>query len=81
MIVPPWPGVTSALGCLMVDLMHDFSRSVTSQGERHDLASLESELSAMDEEARARLLAEGVGAKGQKSCATSICVMSANGAR
>jgi N-methylhydantoinase A len=63
MIVPAWPGVTSALGCLMVDLMHDFSRSVTIQGERRDLASLESELSAMDEEARARLLAEGVGAE------------------
>jgi N-methylhydantoinase A len=61
MIVPPWPGVTSALGCLMVDLMHDLSRSVTSQGERPDLAALENELLAMDTEAKARLLAEGVG--------------------
>ncbi len=60
MIVPAWPGVTSALGCLMVDVMHDFSRSVTSQDERPDLAGLENDLRSMDEEARTRLLAEGV---------------------
>jgi len=61
MIVPLWPGITSALGCLMVDLMHDFSRSVTSQDERPHLDKLESELKSMDEQARARLLSEGVG--------------------
>src|SRR5258708_34478297 len=26
-IVPPNPGVTSALGCLLVDMQHDFSES------------------------------------------------------
>ena len=33
-IVPPNPGVTSALGCLLVDMQHDFSRKLHGRRRR-----------------------------------------------
>lgn len=59
-IVPPWPGVTSAFGCLMVDLMHDFSKSVTTSMNGSGVGQFEKELKEMEEEALARLKDEGV---------------------
>lgn len=59
-IVPPWPGVTSALGCLMVDLRHDFSKTATENVKGSGVDQLEAELKRMEEEALERLEDEGV---------------------
>jgi N-methylhydantoinase A/oxoprolinase/acetone carboxylase beta subunit len=45
---------------LVVDIMHDFSRSVVSQAQRLDLHNLKIELKSLDEQTLAGLLAEGI---------------------
>src|SRR4029077_9368814 len=42
-IVPPNPGVTSALGCLLVDVQHDFSESYFAGADDADPAAIEAE--------------------------------------
>lgn len=59
-IVPPNPGVTSALGCLLVDMQHDFSESYIKGASEADPAELEAEFSRMEKEAVDRLTHEGV---------------------
>jgi N-methylhydantoinase A len=59
-LVPPNPGVTSALGCLLVDVQHDVTQMYLSKVEAVDLADLEQGFRALEEEGRARLLNEGV---------------------
>ncbi len=39
-LVPPWPGITSALGCLTADVRHDFVQSVNELLERLEPAAL-----------------------------------------
>jgi len=39
-IVPPNPGVTSALGCLLVDVQHDFSGSYFAAADDADPAAI-----------------------------------------
>ena len=55
-LVPPWPGITSALGCLTADVRHDFSRSLN---QRLDALSLERIYAILGEHAAegARLIA------------------------
>jgi N-methylhydantoinase A len=60
-LVPPNPGITSALGCLLVDVRHDLSNMFVSRTDRTDLAALEAELARLEEEARQLLRNEGVG--------------------
>jgi N-methylhydantoinase A len=62
-IVPPNPGVTSALGCLLVDIQHDFSDSFMRAAESTDPADLEAAFQRIEDEARAQLTREGVEAK------------------
>src|SRR6056297_1163780 len=62
-IVPPNPGVTSALGCLLVDIQHDFSDSFMRSAEDTDPAEIESAFQRIEDEARAQLTREGVEAK------------------
>ncbi len=59
-IVPPSPGTTSALGCLLVDIRHDFS--VMYQGNASDIdpVTLEERFLGLEQEARERLRFEGV---------------------
>lgn len=62
-IVPPSPGVTSALGCLLVDIQHDFSDSFMRAAEGTEPAEIESAFQRIEDEARAQLTREGVEAK------------------
>nr|WP_283817965.1 hydantoinase/oxoprolinase family protein [Bradyrhizobium jicamae] len=59
-IVPPNPGVTSALGCLLVDMQHDFSQSCMVGADEADSADIEAQFVALEKEALARLTHEGV---------------------
>lgn len=59
-IVPPNPGVTSALGCLLVDMQHDFSESCMVGADHADPADIEARFARLEQEALARLAHEGV---------------------
>jgi N-methylhydantoinase A len=59
-IVPPNPGVTSALGCLLVDIQHDFSESYLAGADSADPAAIETEFGRLEQEALERLAHEGV---------------------
>lgn len=59
-IVPPSPGVTSALGLLFVDLVHDFSRSLIVPVEAANPTQIEHLFREMEEAARAALRRDGV---------------------
>jgi N-methylhydantoinase A len=59
-IVPPNPGVTSALGCLLVDIQHDFSETYLSGAADADPAALDAAFARLETEALERLQHEGV---------------------
>lgn len=59
-IVPPAPGVTSALGCLLVDIQHDLGISYIKPVADADAGEIEKEFQTLEKEARARLSKEGV---------------------
>lgn len=59
-VVPANPGVTSALGCLLVDIRHDLSAMFTGLASETDPAAVESQFTALEKEATARLRHEGV---------------------
>ena len=59
-LVPPNPGVTSALGCLLVDIQHDISRMYLSKAENVDVRDLETTFRELEVEGRERLVTEGV---------------------
>lgn len=61
-IVPPNPGVTSALGCLLVDIQHDFSESYLVGAGDADPAAIEAAFERLEGEAIDRLAHEGVAA-------------------
>jgi N-methylhydantoinase A len=60
-IVPPNPGVTSALGCLLVDIQHDLAESYIRAADDADPAAIEAEFVALEREAWDRMHHEGVG--------------------
>lgn len=59
-IVPPNPGVTSAMGCLLVDIQHDFSDSFMMQASDTKPEELEEAFTKIEKEAVERLRHEGV---------------------
>ena len=59
-LVPPAPGVTSALGCLLVDVRHDLSKMFLAGAEDADLAELNEAFGELEAEGRARLAAERI---------------------
>jgi N-methylhydantoinase A len=59
-LVPPSPGITSALGCLLVDVRHDLSAMFLAHVDDVDRGALESEFGKLEAEARERLAVEGV---------------------
>ena len=59
-IVPPNPGITSALGCLLVDLQHDFAESYLMPTSSADPAELQRRFEALEATAAERLSHEGV---------------------
>ncbi|MFC3227932.1 hydantoinase/oxoprolinase family protein [Marinibaculum pumilum] len=61
-LVPPHPGVTSALGCLLVDIQHDLSSMFLGRVDEVAPADVEAEFRKLEAEATERLQAEGVAA-------------------
>ncbi|MFB9777598.1 hydantoinase/oxoprolinase family protein [Brevibacterium otitidis] len=59
-VVPPSPGVTSALGCLLVDIQHDLSTMYTAVASTADSDDLEQQFAALESTAAERLRHEGV---------------------
>lgn len=59
-VIPPHPGVTSAQGCLLVDIRHDISRMYQSPVESIDSADLKKQYRELIDEARDRLKHEGI---------------------
>ena len=59
-IVPPHPGVTSAMGCLLVDIQHDLLTTYLVDAAVADPAAIEAEFAKLEDEARNRLAKEGV---------------------
>ncbi len=59
-IVPPDPGITSAVGCLLVDLQHDLAESCLVAAADADAAQLQGRFEALEAGAAERLAHEGV---------------------
>lgn len=59
-VVPPHPGITSAQGCLLVDIRHDLSTMFHADARSVDRQQLETEFGKLESEAIARLDREGV---------------------
>jgi N-methylhydantoinase A len=59
-VVPPNPGITSALGCLLVDVRHDLSTMFLGHVDAVDREELEGEFRKLEAEARERLQHEQV---------------------
>jgi N-methylhydantoinase A len=59
-VVPPYPGITSALGCLLLDVRHDLFRTYLASAEGASSSALEVEFKSLEEEARERLAVEGI---------------------
>jgi N-methylhydantoinase A len=59
-LVPPNPGITSALGCLLVDIRHDLAEMHLARTSVADPRELEAEFKKLEAEGRERLAAEGV---------------------
>jgi N-methylhydantoinase A len=62
-IVPANPGVTSALGCLLVDIRHDLSQMYNQAVADVDHDDLQARYAELEEEATRRLQHEGVSAE------------------
>ena len=63
-LLPPHPGILSALGVAIADVVKDYSRTVMLRGDDMDRARLEEEFHGMESQARAELGREGLPAEG-----------------
>lgn len=59
-IVPPNPGVSSALGCLLVDVRHDLGSLLLARADELDLDVLRARFAELERDAHERLDQEGV---------------------
>ena len=59
-IIPPYPGVHAALGCLLVDVRHDLTRTYLVNSTDADLNDIEKVFEELEQEARTMLKKEGV---------------------
>jgi N-methylhydantoinase A len=59
-IVPPYPGITSAMGCLLVDVRHDISKTYLANLSDISIEELEAEFTVMEKDAYQLLKEEGV---------------------
>lgn len=62
-IVPPNPGVTSAMGCMLVDVQHDISEMFLRDARETDPAEVERGFAEIEAEGRERLQRDGVAEK------------------
>ncbi len=60
-LVPPSPGVTSALGCVIADMRHDFVQTVNRALDEIDFSGFNAEIARMAEEGERLLDKSGVG--------------------
>jgi N-methylhydantoinase A/oxoprolinase/acetone carboxylase beta subunit len=60
-LVPPYPGITSAIGLLTTDLKYDAVRTAFQVSDAVDLARLDADLAAMQDDLTARFAADGLG--------------------
>jgi len=58
-LVPRFPGVTSALGCIIADMRHDFVRTLNRPLDAVDIAALDAEIVGIAKEGDALLAAAG----------------------
>ena len=70
-IVPPFPGITSALGLVCADLRVDLMRSVLTTDSEMEAKEVTSALSELTEESKHRLIEQGAG-KQHITCEWSI---------
>lgn len=59
-LVPRFPGVTSAIGCVIADMRHDFVQTLNSLLGDLDLTEMSAEIDRLTKEGRERLAAAGV---------------------
>jgi N-methylhydantoinase A len=62
-VVPPYPGINSAIGLLTTDLKYDVVRTAFLVSSKVDLAWLNADLVAMEQVVRAQLAADGLDPK------------------
>ena len=63
-LVPRFPGVTSAFGCVMADMRHDFVQTVNAMLDNLDVAALDARMVTRAREGTALLEAAGVAFEG-----------------
>jgi N-methylhydantoinase A len=63
-VIPAYPGITSAVGLITTDLKYDAVRTEFQAGEAVDLARLNSDFAAMQDELAQQLAADGVRPEG-----------------
>lgn len=61
-IFPRYPGIASAMGCLLVDIRHDLSAMILKGAAGSELRPIEDEFQRLEEEGHERLREEGVAA-------------------
>lgn len=59
-LIPPNPGVTSALGCLLVDITHDISQMYVKKVDEIDMADLNGAFRILEQEGHDRLSHEDI---------------------
>ncbi|PDM39742.1 hydantoinase/oxoprolinase family protein [Geobacillus sp. E263] len=59
-IVPPHPGVAAAMGCLLVDVQHDITKTYLADCSNVSVTDLEEEFRKMEQEANQLLEEEGI---------------------
>jgi N-methylhydantoinase A len=59
-LVPRFPGITSALGCVLADLRHDMVQTLNMMLDGLDIAALERRMATMGEQASAVIAAAGI---------------------
>jgi N-methylhydantoinase A len=59
-LIPPYPGVTSALGCVIADMRHDFIQTVNRTLAELDVAAFNAEIARMAEDGERLLDRSGV---------------------
>ncbi|MCH9663076.1 MAG: hypothetical protein K0U66_05400, partial [Gammaproteobacteria bacterium] len=64
-VIPPHPGILSALGLLSTDLQHDAMRTFLQRGPDYDLEAMEEVYRTLHDEAATALTAEGIPAARQ----------------
>lgn len=76
-LVPPAPGITSAMGLLTTDLRYDAVRTCFQVSGALDLGRITADFAAMEQEIAAQFAADGVATEEMSFARAAICAMSA----